>query len=153
MEKLTDIFKKITSVEVTQTGTDYYTLWIISDGKLEVVLIHKLQFKQKLLNGLSLESIYIKREKYYWVTKEIISTFRLSVNRFKNYNLHLQVGMKIHLKSVSGTYEVLEINENRTILITCNSWKYNCNRPNSLLVRESDIYCLAGGLVNLKFLL
>lgn len=145
--KLIDIFSKITSVEVTKTNKDCYTIWLINDGKLEIVLLHGSQFRDIVYEDNShLRDFIIEKQGTYWFVVEVKTSFKLFPNNLQTLYLELEPGIKIHLKEKSGMYEVVQVCRNKKVSITCNSWK-----GSSKLVELSDIHCLAGGLVNFRF--
>lgn len=153
MKKLIDVFKKVTSIEVTKTNKDCYTIWLINEERLEVVLMHGDKFRDIVTkDNSSLRDFYIEKRKDYWYVTEVRVSFKIFFNNLQTQYLELSRGIKVHLKEMSGTYEVVDINRNKTVLITCNSWKNNPNKPDIKLVKLSDIHCLAGGLVNFRFL-
>lgn len=148
MRRLIDVFSKITSVEVTKTNKDCYTIWLINDSKLEIVLLHGSQFREIVYEDSShLRDFIIEKQKSYWFVVEVKTSFKLFSSNLQTLYLELEPGAKIHLKEKSGTYEVVQVHRDKTVTITCNSW-----RGSKKLVAFSDIHCLAGGLVNFSLL-
>lgn len=82
-----------------------------------------------------------KEKEHYLVNK----LYKELLNGKKN-PVPYRVGDKIHIRSRRGTYELVSINNDDTISITCGKWRYDANPIHR--IPASDFSALAGGLHN-----
>jgi hypothetical protein len=154
MVQLTKIFRNVTQASITKVrGESNYNLYFVNNGQLEVVLMYGKQYESTgSKKSIPLEDLYIKRDRGYWVVVKVEETFPINSGFVNCKRLHLQVGMKIHLNERNGTYDVDKLLVDGTVEISCNTWAYRNDHPDSIIIKRSSIKCLAGGLHNYRFL-
>lgn len=101
------------------------------------ILVHKKYSKCIVYSNRS-------EKEHYLVNKQ----YRELINGKKKPVLY-RTGDKIHIHSRRGVYELVSINNDNTISITCGKWRYDSNPIHR--IPASDFSALAGGLHNTVF--
>ena len=152
--QLTKLFKNITQASFTKVrGESNYNLYFVNNGQLEVVLMYGKKFEIAVSNkSIRIEDLFVKRDRGYWMVVKTEETFSINLGYGEPKRLHLQLGMKIHLNGRAGMYNVDKLLIDNTVEISCNTWAYRNDHPNSIIIEKSNIKCIAGGLHNYRFL-